>query len=320
MKHSIGTKDSIVKDKIRLMKVITLPLCVLALLGGMSAFLDKAQDMSVEELLTNLKTEQFSGRPIDISLENVGITTIFSHLEKFSGISFEFSPNIPMQSLADKAYSFKQVPWDRVLSLILRELSLEAIPMDGGVYLQPKKDTMLGIIREDQVQTHGPSRIPPLLYFLAAIALIGGITGFLFYRKRQKAGTTGSGGFVIEPERADEIAKRVTYLFDVEKIFRKEDVSVQSVSEKLSIPSYQLSWVINKKMNATFSGLVNSYRIEEVKKKLVSSQDRDKTILEIAYDAGFNTKTSFNRVFKKLTKMTPSQYRGQLQQKKPSDL
>jgi AraC-like DNA-binding protein len=55
--------------------------------------------------------------------------------------------------------------------------------------------------------------------------------------------------------------------------------------------------------------LVNSYRVEDVKKRLASYQEADKTILDIAFDAGFNTKTSFNRVFKKLTRMTPSQYR-----------
>jgi AraC-like DNA-binding protein len=302
-----------------MMKPFLFCLCVFELTIWLSPVCQR-QDLSVEELFHNLKTGQYSGMPIDIDLENAGIKKLFSRLEKFSGLSFELSPNIPMQSMAKNAYSFKQVPWDRILSLILKEFSLEAIPKDGNVYVQPKEDNMLEIIREDQLQTHRSSRIPALLYALAVFILIVGITGFLFYRKRQKAVATSSGGFVVDPEKALEIIKKVTYLFDVEKVFRKEDVSVQSISEKLSIPSYQLSWVINKKMNATFSELVNSYRIEEVKKRLASSLDMDKTILEIAFDAGFNTKTSFNRVFKKLTKMTPSQYRSQLHQKKPSDL
>jgi AraC-like DNA-binding protein len=145
--------------------------------------------------------------------------------------------------------------------------------------------------------------------------LIGGAAGILFYRKRIKTGDTSSQRFTIDPDKAEEMMKKVTYLFDVEKIFRKEDISLQSLSEELSIPSYQLSWIINKKMNITFSELVNSYRVEEVKKRLDSSQDTDKTILDIAFDAGFNTKTSFNRVFKKLTRITPSQYRQQHQPK-----
>ncbi len=302
-----------------MIKPFILYICIFGLTSWLSPMC-QSQDMSVEELFHNLEKEQYSGKPVDIDLENAGIKKLFSRLEKFSGLTFELSPNIPFQSLANRAYSFKQVPWDRILSLILREFDLEAIPKDGGVYVQPKEDNMLQIVREDQLQSLGSSRIPPLLYVLAVFVLIGGTTGFVFYRKRKKAGiTSSSGGFVIEPEKADEIIKKVTYLFDVEKIYRKEDISVQSISEKLSIPSYQLSWIINKKMNATFSGLVNSYRVEEVKKGLASSHDGDKTILEIAFDAGFSTKTSFNRVFKKFTKMTPSQYRKQFQKKRPAD-
>jgi len=274
--------------------------------------------MLVEELLNNLKTEHYSGKPIDLDLEKVGVETLFSRLEKFSGLSFELSPNIPVQSEVKGTYRYKQVPWDRILSLILREFGLEAIPMDGGVYVQPKENKMMRIIREDQLPTRGSSRIPPLLYILAFLVLAGGISGLLLYRKRIKAGKRSSEGFVIDPDKADEIMKRVTYLFEVEKIFRYEDISLQSLSEELSIPSYQLSWIINKKMNVTFSGLVNSYRVTEVKKKLTSAQDKEKTILDIAFDAGFNTKTSFNRVFKKLTGMTPSQYRQQHQSKKLS--
>jgi AraC-like DNA-binding protein len=165
------------------------------------------------------------------------------------------------------------------------------------------------IIREDQLQASGSSRIPLYLYFLAAFILAGGSGGFILYRKRLKAGRRSLRGFVIDPDKADEIMKKVTYLLDVEKVFRKEDISLQFLSKELAIPSYQLSWIINKKMNSSFSALVNSYRIEEVKKRLASTLEMDRNILDIAFDAGFNTKTSFNRVFKKMTGITPSQYR-----------
>ena len=148
MKHSIDTRDNIVNDKKWQTKVIILSLYVLMLSCGVLPSLGHAQDMSVEQLLKNLDTEQYSGMPIDIDLENAGIKKLFSRLEKFSGLSFELNPNIPMQSLAKKDYSFKQVPWDRILSLILREFNLEAIPMDGSVYVQPKEDNMLKVIKK----------------------------------------------------------------------------------------------------------------------------------------------------------------------------
>jgi AraC-like DNA-binding protein len=292
----------------RMMKFIIISICVLWIAFWVFP-IDQVQDISVEELLNNLKKGQYSGKSIDLDLEEAGIETLISRLEKSSGLSFELSSNIPHQSLGKRDYKFKQVPWDQILSLVLIEFSLEPVLRDGTVYIQPNRDNLVRVVREDQFKKPGSFRIPSLLYFLIILVLATGTTGFLLYRKRAMTGKTSSGGFVIDPDKADETMKKVTYLFDVEKAYRKEDISVQSLSEKLSIPSYQLSWIINKKMNVSFSRLVNSYRVEEVKKRLASSQDMDKTILDIAFDAGFNTKTSFNRVFKKLTRMTPSQYR-----------
>jgi AraC-like DNA-binding protein len=299
-----------------MMKLFILCICVLGLTIWVSPnYL--GQDISAEELLDNLKMEHYSGKPVDLDLEEVGIETLISYLEKFSGLSFELSQDFPSPFTVKGTYKYRQVPWDQILSLVLKDFNLDAFPMNGAVYIQPKKDNMVRIIREDQIQTLGSSRSSSLFYFLIILVLAGGTTGFLLVRQRIKAGKTSSGGFVIDPDKADEIMKKVTYLFAVEKVFRKEDISLQSLSKKLSIPSYQLSWIINKKMNVTFSGLVNSYRVEEVKKRLVSSQEADKTILDIAFDAGFNTKTSFNRVFKRFTRMTPSEFRQQKQQKKP---
>ena len=284
--------------------------CVCALvLSNLVLSVAQIQDISADELLNNLKTERYSGKLIDLDLEDVGIETLISHIEKSSGLSFELNPSVPPQSLVKGTYRYHQVPWDQIFALVLKEFGLEAVLDDGTVYIQPKEDNLMQIVREDQFQKPGSFRISSLLYILIILVLAGGTARFFLCRKRLKAGKASSGGFVIDPDIADEIMKKVTYLFDVEKVFRKEDISLQSLSEELSIPSYQLSWILNKKMNVTFSELVNSYRVEEVKKRLDSSQDTDKTILDIAFDAGFNTKTSFNRVFKKLTRMTPSQYR-----------
>ncbi len=267
------------------------------------------QDMPVERLFNNLRTGQYSGKLIDLDLEKANIDTLIAHLEKVSGISFELSSKISSKALGKRDYSLKQVPWDRILSLILEEFNLEATLKNGAVYIQKKEDSLVRIVREDQYQTPGSPHIPPFFFFLAALVLAGGASGFLLYRIRIKTKASSARELVTDPDKADEIMKKLTYLFDVEKVYRKEDISLQILSEELSIPSYQLSWIINKKMKITFSGLVSSYRVEEVKKRLSSSQEADKTILDIAFDAGFNTKTSFNRVFKKLTRMTPSQYR-----------
>jgi len=167
------------------------------------------------------------------------------------------------------------------------------------------------LIREDHYKKPGPSRAVPLLIIIGALAAVGGTAGFLLFKRASKTKARTSKEFTLDPEKAEEIRKKLVYLFEVEKIFKNDDLSLRSLSEDLSIPPHQLSWVLNKKMNVTFSGLLNSYRVEEVKKRLASPGDADKTILDIAFDAGFSTKTSFNRAFLRLTGKTPSQYRKQ---------
>jgi hypothetical protein len=146
MSHSFENKDDTVNQKTILIRFVLPCVCVLGLTGwGLSFCQD--EDISVEELLNNLKTGHYSGKPIDLDLEEVVLETLFSHLEKSSGLSFELNPNIPMQFLAKKTYRFNQVPWDGILSLILREFHLEAIPMDGTVYIQPIEDNLMRIVR-----------------------------------------------------------------------------------------------------------------------------------------------------------------------------
>jgi AraC-like DNA-binding protein len=66
--------------------------------------------------------------------------------------------------------------------------------------------------------------------------------------------------------------------------------------------------VINEHMGKNFYSLVNDYRVEEVKQRMEDPAYRNLTILAIAYDAGFNAKSSFNTIFKEKTGMTPSEY------------
>ena len=69
-----------------------------------------------------------------------------------------------------------------------------------------------------------------------------------------------------------------------------------------------LSYIINDKFNLNFYDFINKYRIEESKQYLNKSSNI-KTVLEIAYKVGFNSKTTFNSAFKKYTDMTPSEFR-----------
>jgi len=94
-----------------------------------------------------------------------------------------------------------------------------------------------------------------------------------------------------------------------EKVYQEPELTLQLLSEKLQIPSYLTSHAINEGLKKSFYDLINGYRIEEAKRLLVDPRNASFTILSIGFDAGFNSKTTFNTVFKKFTGLTPTEYR-----------
>jgi AraC-like DNA-binding protein len=99
-----------------------------------------------------------------------------------------------------------------------------------------------------------------------------------------------------------------------EKAYTDPDLSLDSLAEKLSISPNQLSQIINEQFNQTFFDYVNSYRVKEVENILKTTKVETTTLLGIAFDAGFNSKSSFNRYFKNKTGKTPTQYLKDLKQ------
>jgi len=94
-----------------------------------------------------------------------------------------------------------------------------------------------------------------------------------------------------------------------QKLYLDSSLCINDLAEKVSIPPHHLSQVINTCFNQNFFDFINSFRINE-SKRLLSEQDSvKKTILEILYATGFNSKSVFNTAFKKHTGMTPTQFK-----------
>src|SRR5690606_4741131 len=74
-------------------------------------------------------------------------------------------------------------------------------------------------------------------------------------------------------------------------------------------PPRALSNIINRQFECNFFEFINSYRIEEAKRLLAAPEYASKNMLEVMYDVGFNSKATFNTLFKKKVGMTPSEYR-----------
>ena len=96
---------------------------------------------------------------------------------------------------------------------------------------------------------------------------------------------------------------------DMEKPFLNPDLNLPQLSKDLGIPPHHLSQVVNKNIGLNFFDFINRYRIEETKAKMVDSRYSNLSLLGIAFESGFNSKSAFNRVFKNLTGETPTQYK-----------
>ncbi len=94
-----------------------------------------------------------------------------------------------------------------------------------------------------------------------------------------------------------------------QKPYLNEQITLFKLASLLGMSTHHLSQLINDQCQQNFFDFINSYRIQQVKNQLKDSEDIDQSILTIAYDAGFASKSSFNRLFKNATGKTPSQYR-----------
>ncbi|MES2653233.1 MAG: helix-turn-helix domain-containing protein [Bacteroidota bacterium] len=116
----------------------------------------------------------------------------------------------------------------------------------------------------------------------------------------------------IEPETLNEdLLKLKKYMIE-EKSFLNPDLTIQDISKAMSVPVRELSVLINHQLGQHFYDFVNTYRIENAMEILKDSSKTKVTILEILYEVGFNSKSSFNTAFKKHTGNTPTNYRKNL--------
>ena len=114
----------------------------------------------------------------------------------------------------------------------------------------------------------------------------------------------------LTKQQSDAYAQKVNTYLETEKPYLKNDLRLSDLAEALDIPPYHLSQVINEELNTRFFDLINKLRVLESQKLMEAKPNA--SLLEIAYEAGFNNKTSFNNAFKKYTENTPSAFRKKI--------
>lgn len=116
----------------------------------------------------------------------------------------------------------------------------------------------------------------------------------------------------LNKETINKYKADLIYSMENDKLYLIRNLSIQDVSEKLNIPRQYISEVVNEHMNTNFQDFINEYRVEEFIKRLENEQYHHFTLLAIATDVGFNSKSSFNAIFKKFKGLTPTQFKKNL--------
>jgi AraC-like DNA-binding protein len=116
-------------------------------------------------------------------------------------------------------------------------------------------------------------------------------------------------------EKADKVLKQLLDYMEDEKPYLDSDLSLGNLANKIGIPPRYLSQIINQKKHQNFHDFVNQYRVNKAKQLLLDPNFQKYTILAAAFEAGFNSKSTFNLIFKKFEKVTPSQFLKQYKNK-----
>ncbi len=108
----------------------------------------------------------------------------------------------------------------------------------------------------------------------------------------------------------EELERRLDFLLHQERIFIIPDLTLQELSRRMQIKSAALSGFLSASLGRNFNDVVNEHRVEEMKRLIRDpTTDPKATLMELAYQSGFNSKATFNRIFKEMTGMTPKAFK-----------
>ncbi len=151
----------------------------------------------------------------------------------------------------------------------------------------------------------------PVFIGMAIITYWLGIEGFS--RRKDEAYKIITKLSEKEQKQLEKIAIDIQKVMKEESLYKNPELTLHTLSRKLKTKPYLITKSLNTILQKKFTDYVNEFRIEEVKRALQDPKNNNFTLLALAYDAGFNSKASFNRAVKKITGKSPSALKSTLQ-------
>ena len=116
---------------------------------------------------------------------------------------------------------------------------------------------------------------------------------------------------LMDDKQKEILSETIFMYLKSQKPYLNPDYSLQMMADDLQISREKLSYLINTGQQKNFYKFINEFRIEEVKERLLNPKFDHFTVLGIGLECGFNSKSSFNRIFKEETGLTPSEFKKQ---------
>jgi AraC-like DNA-binding protein len=153
---------------------------------------------------------------------------------------------------------------------------------------------------------------PPLFSLVVAVVSVSVTVAalYLLLRKFAVAAKDEAASYAKSPlgtAQRERIRRKLESSFDQHHIYKKSDLTLRALSESLNENPHYVSQVISQDLDTSFHELVSRYRIGEAKRLLCESPDE--TVLAIAMNVGFNSKSAFHNAFRRCTGLTPSEFR-----------
>lgn len=144
----------------------------------------------------------------------------------------------------------------------------------------------------------------PIYLPLVAIIYWLGIRGFLIGRKE----ITQRKSLGLPEEQTAQLLLRLQHVMEHDKLYRDTELNLSKLADRVGTPAKVISGILNQKLGRSFNEYINQFRVSEIKDRLANGDHKKYTLTALAYECGFNSQPTFQRAFKSVVGVTPSEF------------